>query len=246
MELSGKWYDVFPVRDPERLPRSVRALLFMVVILFHIAAVWGVMQITGVRQTVLEVAPIFARWIAPPAPVMSAPEIEVPVALLPKPPPKRIKPRPAVAKLPVIEQVVIEESPPTPDFDTVISVPTQPSEPPAGFHVAVVSSSQSVAPSPRTMPRLIDASAVSYRTKPNPIYPQRSLRAGEEGNVLIRALIDEQGKVIRMVLAQSSGINRLDEAAMDAVQRARFYPYRENDVAITVWAQIPITFTLKR
>lgn len=250
MDSDGNQYDISSARYSENLPRSARMLVLAGVLLMHGAVAWGLMQITEVRQAVLEAAPLFVRWVAPPAPevavAVAPPEPEPPPPEPEKPKPKP-KPKPIVQKPPkVVEKVVVEEPSSEPEPEVMISAPAQSSAPATNFTAAEPVAVQVSAPPPRPEPRVIEASAVRYREKPNPIYPQRSLRFGEEGNVLVRVLIDEKGNAVDIVLACSSGISRLDEAAMEAVKRARFYPYKENGVAISVWAQVPISFTLKR
>ena len=46
-------------------------------------------------------------------------------------------------------------------------------------------------------------------------------------------------------MAQSSGFERLDRAALSGVQRARFKPYTENGRPMAGWARIPIPFELE-
>jgi protein TonB len=46
-------------------------------------------------------------------------------------------------------------------------------------------------------------------------------------------------------VSQSSGHARLDEAAIAAVQKARFKPALENGQPLSGWALIPLTFDLE-
>lgn len=66
----------------------------------------------------------------------------------------------------------------------------------------------------------------------------------EEGKVVLRVLINELGRPDRIDVQQSSGSARLDRAAQEAVQRARFQPHIENGQAIAVFATVPIVFKL--
>lgn len=99
------------------------------------------------------------------------------------------------------------------------------------------------APPPST-PRTI-SSGVEYVSMPAPRYPPLSRRMGEEGKVMLRVLIDDRGRAERIEIHQSSGSDRLDQAARDAAQRARYKPYIENGRAIAVFALVPIVFKLE-
>ena len=63
--------------------------------------------------------------------------------------------------------------------------------------------------------------------------------------MLVRVYIDESGGAQRAQVARTSGHHRLDEAAVAAVQRAKFRPYTENGRAVAGWAFIPIEFELE-
>jgi protein TonB len=46
-------------------------------------------------------------------------------------------------------------------------------------------------------------------------------------------------------IQKSSGHARLDEAAVTAVRKALFLPYRENGVALVAKALVPVRFELR-
>ena len=80
---------------------------------------------------------------------------------------------------------------------------------------------------------------------PEPTYPSLSRRMGEEGKALIRLYINESGAVEKVALAQSSGLPRLDQAALDAGQKARCRPFMESGKPIKVTAIQPYIFRLE-
>lgn len=80
---------------------------------------------------------------------------------------------------------------------------------------------------------------------PEPTYPSLSRRMGEEGKALVRLYINELGSVEKVALAQSSGIQRLDQAALEAGQKARCKPFMESGKAIKVTAIQPYIFRLE-
>ena len=80
---------------------------------------------------------------------------------------------------------------------------------------------------------------------PEPFYPNLSRRMGEEGKTMVRLFINESGTVEKVALAQSSGIHRLDQAALDAGMRVRCKPFIESGKAIKVTAIQPYIFRLE-
>jgi len=80
---------------------------------------------------------------------------------------------------------------------------------------------------------------------PEPFYPNLSRRMGEEGKTMVRLFINESGVVEKVALAQSSGIHRLDQAALDAGMRVRCKPFIEFGKAIKVTAIQPYIFRLE-
>ncbi len=86
---------------------------------------------------------------------------------------------------------------------------------------------------------------VAYIEAPRPRYPPESRRSREEGLVVLRVLVDEQGRAARIDVHQSSGHSRLDEAARVAVARALFKPYIEDGLPRPALVMVPIEFALR-
>lgn len=232
-------------RASEKLPRSMRMAVFAVVVSAHAALAWGVMQVTAVRQAVISTAPtIFVQWIAPPAPMADPEPVIPPPPLPPIEPPKekkRITPKKVTPKKTVQEPVQVAVAVPVSEPVEVASVEPTNTVPEAVAAPAASPPRQVVQESPR----VISVSEVRYRVKPNPEYPKRAQRYREQGQVMVRVLIDTEGSAAKIMLDQSSGSSLLDQAAIDAVRRARFYPYLEGGAPMMVWVRIPISFTLK-
>jgi protein TonB len=96
----------------------------------------------------------------------------------------------------------------------------------------------------RGAPKLV--SAVEYVREPSPRYPPQSRRLREQGLVVLRVVIDEQGAASSIEIETSSGHARLDDAARDAVLRAAFRPYVEDGAPRRALVLIPIEFALNR
>jgi protein TonB len=72
-----------------------------------------------------------------------------------------------------------------------------------------------------------------------------SRRAGEQGRVMLRVVVRPDGTPQSVEVRSSSGWQRLDEAALDAVRRWRFVPARQGNVPITAAVIVPIAFSLE-
>ena len=69
---------------------------------------------------------------------------------------------------------------------------------------------------------------------------------GEQGVVVLRVVIDERGRACDIEIESSSGHERLDRAAREAVATAAFQPYLEDGAPRRALVLIPIEFSLNR
>lgn len=92
---------------------------------------------------------------------------------------------------------------------------------------------------------------VSVEVEPAPIvniqtlveYPEVAKRAGLEGKVIVSALIDKDGRVIKVEIDKSD-YPVFEEAARKAMMKARFTPARQNGEPVKLWYTLPIVFKL--
>ena len=84
----------------------------------------------------------------------------------------------------------------------------------------------------------------SYAYNPRPEYPEIARREGWEGTVLLRVLVDQEGKSKRIEVSRSSGFETLDQAAMKTVKGWRFHPAQNGERWVESWVRIPIVFRL--
>lgn len=94
-----------------------------------------------------------------------------------------------------------------------------------------------------SLPKTI-STGIEYLQTPQPDYPPLAKRAGEQGRVLLRILVNDRGMPESASVQQSSGFVRLDEAARVAALRARFKPFTEAGKAIAAYVIVPISFQL--
>ena len=83
-----------------------------------------------------------------------------------------------------------------------------------------------------------------YRETPQPRYPDSARRDGKEGRVLLRVLVDEEGRTKAIEINTSSGHDMLDQAAIEALKKWRFVPARASGKPVETWVKIPIEFQL--
>jgi periplasmic protein TonB len=83
-----------------------------------------------------------------------------------------------------------------------------------------------------------------YSDTPKPVYPENARREGREGRVILRVLIDDQGRTKSVELNTSSGSKALDQAATEAIKRWRFHPAYAGDTPVDSWVNVPIDFRL--
>jgi TonB family protein len=74
-------------------------------------------------------------------------------------------------------------------------------------------------------------------------YPLELWDAGVEGETLLRVLVNEEGGVDSVEVIRSSGVERLDSAAVAGARDLRFSPARQEGRRVAVWAEVPVTFT---
>ena len=203
----------------------------------HVTGAWGLLQVSAVREAVLQAVPMFVDVIAaahsPPAPPRPLPPPPVPVKPLRMPAPV-IAVAPGPAPAPFTVPVATPDPAPLP----MVAGPSA--------AVAVVAAPAPL-PAPPPAPKLIPASAVQFADAPVVAYPRQSRRNAEAGLVVVRAYVDAAGGTPRTVqINKSSGHPRLDEAALAAVQKARFKPYTEAGQPVEGWALVPIDFELEK
>jgi len=171
-----------------------------------------------------------------PSPVPTVRLIEPPA--IPTPPkPIVLKPLPPKAA-PLPHAVPVQVTPPVvvPTDEGRIAAPpvTTPSLPPTSHTVPVAT--------PTTMAAEV---TLAYRSAPLS-FPTQALRQHMHGTVLLRVLVDENGKPMEVQVEQSSGYVLLDRSAREQVlANWRFQPAEIQGHAVRAWARVPVSFALQ-
>jgi protein TonB len=122
----------------------------------------------------------------------------------------------------------------------------EPTPPPAAVDVA--SSPELTAAPPAAAPAA--GAAESAPTSPvclkcpPPAYPMIALRLKRQGTVVLRVLIDENGRVKQVLVV--TGVEQLTEAAVAAVRKWTYRPALRQAAPVQAWLEVPIRFDLPR
>ena len=211
------------------------------VVLFHAAALWALHA--GLLQRVVEVVvPVMAISQAEPPPPPPKPPEPVKPPEPPKltPPPKT--PQPVLTPPPTPQP----PAPATPEPPAVLAAPTAAVTAPV-VPAAAPAPPPPAPPPPPAAPAKVElpSSKADYLHNPPPDYPRMSKRLGEQGRVVVKVLIGEDGRAQKVELLTTSGFERLDKSAMDAAMRWRYVPGKRGGVPEAMWYQVPIQFTLE-
>ena len=125
------------------------------------------------------------------------------------------------------------------DINGPIAIPKEPPAPPKADSESDNSNSKVFVVVER-MPKLIGGMA-NFRK--NVKYPQLAKQAGIEGRVYVKFIIDEHGNVVKPRVVRGIG-GGCDQAAIDAVKKAKFQPGLQRGKPVKVWYTMPIYFKL--
>ena len=214
--------------DTHKAPARQTGLILAIAV--HFGIVMFVWNLDPARTTLAAMAPLMVELIKPELPDPPTPKPE-PKVELPKPlPVKKLQPRPEPEPAILVAQTsaaaAVQVAPP-PELKPAPPVDARPVAP--------------VPPAP-VIPPIFNA---DYLHNPAPVYPALSRRMGEEGRVLIRAFVEGDGAPLKVELRTSSGSERLDQSALDAVRRWKFVPAKQGDKAVAAWVVVPVVFSLK-
>ncbi|HET6434394.1 MAG TPA: energy transducer TonB [Xanthomonadaceae bacterium] len=86
---------------------------------------------------------------------------------------------------------------------------------------------------------------LEYASAPAPAYPREALREGLQGSVLLKVLVDVDGRPLDVQVARSSGHRALDRAAREQVlRRWTFRPAMRDGRAVQAIGLVPVDFRL--
>jgi periplasmic protein TonB len=193
-----------------------RGVVVVAIVAIHALAIAGLSSV-GVRQRFVDTSP--------PVEVVFLEE-HAPVQTPAQTPPKLADVRPIDVALP--------------EFDVPAETPA-----PTAITVSPPKVQQAAAPvaAPSDVPVMVDV--VDFIRQPAFRYPPAAMQARIEGTVLLRVLVDRDGKPRECRVHRSSGSEQLDAAAREWIMLALFKPHRENGEARSAQVIVPIEYSLK-
>jgi protein TonB len=187
----------------------------------HVALVSALLvAMPGVRERIASPAPIYVQF-------RDAPRVA--------PAETRPLPRPALR-----DPVPVTVAPPVVALAPEIAV-TPPGQREPSISGPVASNAPAQPAVQATQPPRFD---MAYLDNPPPAYPPLARRMKEQGRVLLHVLVSAEGTAQDVEVRTSSGSERLDRAAVEAVRRWRFIPAHRGDEKVAAWALVPILFQL--
>lgn len=187
----------------------------IVVVAFHALVLYAIAAGLGVVQAPIQIEPIKAVMID---------------AVQPTRPVDPLPTQPTFEKPNIVVDPVIPQIPPEVPIETA-----PPAEP------LLSTAPVETAPPVR---EVMEIANLRVKSRTEPLYPAASRRGGEEGTVVIRLRVDERGRPVELSVVQSTGYNRLDEAALQAVRKWTFWPAMRGSEPISVWTTVRVTFRL--
>lgn len=212
------------------------------IVLLHVSALWALQS--GLLRKAVEIivpAQMLSEFIEMPAPKSQPPARSPQPVQPPQVKPKTATPPPAPAPAPMPQAVA--DATPAPNAPVGVLMPPAPLA--AVTAVAVVSAPEPVAAAPAPPKMELPSSDADYLQNPRPVYPPMSKRLGEQGQAIHSVLIGTDGLPQGARLIKSSGFDRLDQAAYNAVMSWRYVPGKRNGLATAMSYNAPITWVLE-
>jgi periplasmic protein TonB len=166
----------------------------------------------------------------------------VSIQLAPVPPAQAVRPpehqqqkvvqTPIVAETPIVQSV----SAPPP---VMVSPSPQPTVPAPAASAAPVAAPVAVQSGPVAIGKLSPMAG-----NPPLKYPMSSRMKREQGVVRLRIIVGTNGSIDDITIAESSGFDSLDKAAIDVVRKWRFYPPTRDGVPVQGVGIFPAAFKL--
>ena len=216
---------------------SRRAVIVGSVVLFHLAALWA-LQSGLLRRAAEVVVPVEVI-----GQVIDPPRLPSPPAPIPR--------RKVTQTAPSLRPQAIRRRTPAPDAPLGTTEPPPAPllpAPPAPAAAPVASASPAAIPPAPRAPEQVELSQgqVRYVHAPAVVYPAMSRKLNETGRVIVTAYFNRAGDVKRAEVSTSSGFERLDRAAVEAVKQSRITPIPGGNEGTEYTFHAPINFVLSQ
>lgn len=217
-----------------------RIPIVIAVVGLHVLGLWA-LQAGLLRRAVELVVPVsvLSEVIEPPQPQVTP----TPSQPQPRPAPvPKAAPHPRPTAQPAPQPVAMATPTPEPQAPTGVVEP----QPPAPPVTAIAAAEPAAPPAPPAPPKIeLPSSSAEYLNNPKPAYPRLSKSLNEQGKVVVRVFIDENGVATKAEIRTSSGYERLDQAALQTVLKWRYVPGKRAGVVEGMWFNVPVNFVLE-
>ncbi len=175
------------------------------------------------------------------------PKVAAPKKVSPPPPPKVqkkiVEPPPPVEPLPELDEPAEEEVVVEKKIEPVIEPVVEPQPQPSPVKVAAKPANTSVGPTLVNVNSLDNASFKPFGNK-KPVYPSLARKAGIEGWVKIKVLVNEKGKVIKAEVIDYSGHSAFKQSTLAVAKKWRFPAPISKAKRVQTWYTKKVGFIL--
>lgn len=234
-------------------PSARTSAIVVAVVLLHGGGLWAlqsgllhriVAEVVVPAEVLIDMSPADTE----PAPPKPQPQTAPPAAARPLSP--QLTPQPAAAPAPqaVATPLAVPLPPTEPDNAALSPAPVAAATSTAngsGSNASPPVGSSNATATPRAPALELPNSDARYLNNPKPPYPPLSKRMGEQGKVVIRTFIGVDGVAQQAHIKQSSGFDRLDQAALATALKWRYAPGKRAGVAEAMWFDVPFNWQLQ-
>jgi protein TonB len=218
-------------------------IVIVIVLLLHVLPALDYFNWSAKPSKPDEDTRVMANLVSPEA----ADKSQQPPAPAPPPPQPNSAPKPEPKKKTVDEK----------SADKPSSAPTQAQQQPQTQPTSPQTKSEVAPPTANVAPSTTGGASgtpiqtdigklvVVYQPDADAYYPSFSKRSGEQGEVVVKLIIDETGSVEDVAMLSSSTFPRLDRAASEIGKRYRFKPFLVNGTPTRISTNLLIKFNLK-
>ncbi len=218
-------------------------IVIVIVLLLHVLPALDYFNWSAKPSKPDEDTRVMANLVSPEA----ADKSQQPPAPAPPPPKPKSEPKPEPKKKTVDEK----------SADKPSSTPTQAQQQPQTQPTSPQTKSEVAPPTANVAPSTTGGASgtpiqtdigklvVVYQPDADAYYPSFSKRSGEQGEVVVKLIIDETGSVEDVAMLSSSTFPRLDRAASEIGKRYRFKPFLVNGTPTRISTNLLIKFNLK-
>ncbi len=207
----------------------------MLLLLLHLGAIAALMQAdAAITEPKIDMEPPKLQGVL----IAPEPKIAPPP---PKAEPEPQKPQPKPKKPRLKPQTKPTQKTPPPVAKAAAAAPVQ--APSKALSQKAASSSPAKTAEPTTQLPSADAAGLNNKA---PVYPMLSRKRKEQGTVWLLLLVSKEGMVTELKLKKTSGFDRLDQAALQAVKKWKFQPAHKQGQAIDYWYELPLKFSLQQ